>query len=48
MGFMVRTVDEILEFQTTFLQELEKAIDSETEFQSFDEISEFQVGQFVA
>ncbi|KXJ23729.1 Protein still life, isoforms C/SIF type 2 [Exaiptasia diaphana] len=39
---LVGTVDEILDFQKTFFQELKKAIESEAGFEEFDEISKFQ------
>jgi len=40
---LVGTVDEILDFQKTFLQELKNAIENATGFESFTEISQFQV-----
>lgn len=40
---LVSTVEEILDFQQKFLKELEQIIDSETGFDAFDEIPQFQV-----
>lgn len=40
---LVSTVDEILDFQKKFLKELGNIVDSETGFDAFDEVPQFQV-----
>lgn len=46
MQALVATVHEILDFQVQFLKEIERPVESETGFEEFNAIEQFQVSWF--